>query len=75
MAPAKILVVDDEPDHRAIVQRWLEDDGYEVYTAVNGWDGLESIIQHQPDLTVTDIRMPLMDGFQLINRVKEISDA
>ena len=74
MYDAKILVVDDEPDHLAIVQRWLEDDGYEVHTAINGWDGLESLVQLQPDLTITDIRMPRMDGFQLIKRIREISD-
>ena len=74
MSVTKILVVDDEPDHRAIVQRWLEDAGYEVFTADNGWDGLESIVQHRPNLTITDIRMPRMDGFQLINRIREISD-
>ena len=74
MSNMKILVVDDEPDHRAIVQRWLEDDGYEVHTAVNGWDGLESMVQLRPDLTITDIRMPRMDGFQFIGRIREISD-
>ena len=74
MSATRILVVDDEPDHRAIVRRWLEDDGYEVHTAVNGWDGLTSIAQHHPNLTVTDIRMPRMDGFQLISRIREISD-
>ena len=74
MSNTKILVVDDEPDHRAIVQRWLEDDGYEVHTAVNGWDGLESMVRLRPDLTITDIRMPHMDGFQLISRIREISD-
>ena len=74
MFAEKILVVDDEPDHLALVQRWLEDDGYEVHTAVNGWDGLEAMVQHRPDLTITDIRMPRMDGFQLIKRIREISD-
>ena len=74
MSNTKILVVDDEPNHRAIVQRWLEDDGYEVHTAVNGWDGLESMVQLRPDLTITDIRMPHMDGFQLISRIREISN-
>ncbi len=74
MSNAKILVVDEEPDHRAIVQRWLEGDGYEVHTAVNGWDGLESMVHLRPDLTITDIRMPRMDGFQLISRIREISD-
>ncbi len=75
MADAKILVVDDEPDHLAIVQRWLEDDGYEVVTAANGWDGLEKLAEHRPDLTITDIRMPQMDGFQFIKRIREVSDA
>jgi len=74
MFAEKILVVDDEPDHLALVQRWLEDDGYEVHTAVNGWDGLEAMVQHRPDLTITDICMPRMDGFQLIKRIREISD-
>ena len=74
MFAKKILVVDDEPDHLALVQRWLEDDGYEVHTAVNGWDGLEAMVQHRPDLTITDICMPRMDGFQLIKRIREISD-
>ncbi len=74
MSDAKILVVDDEPDHLAIVQRWLEDDGYEVVTAANGWDGLEMLAEHRPDLTITDIRMPQMDGFQLIKRIREVSD-
>jgi len=66
--------IDDEPDHLAIVQRWLEDDGYEVVTAANGWDGLELLAEHRPDLTITDIRMPKMDGFQLIKRIREVSD-
>jgi len=74
MYAAKILVVDDEPDHLGIVRRWLEDDGYEVITAANGWDGLELMVQHRPDLTITDICMPRMDGFQLISRIREISD-
>lgn len=74
MSDAKILVVDDEPDHLAIVQRWLEDDGYEVVTAANGWDGLALLAEHSPDLTITDIRMPQMDGFQLIKRIREVSD-
>ena len=74
MPHSKILVVDDEPDHLAIIQRWLEDDGFEVVTATNGWDGLELLVEHRPDLTITDIRMPQMDGFQLIKRIREVSD-
>ena len=70
----KILVVDDEPDHLTLVKKWLEDDGYEVHTAVNGWDGLEAMVQLRPLLTITDIRMPGMDGFQLIKHIRELSD-
>ncbi|MBC8279661.1 MAG: response regulator transcription factor [Chloroflexi bacterium] len=71
----KVLVVDDEPDFLALVQSWLEDDGYEVHTAINGWDGLEVFAEVRPHLTITDVRMPAMDGFQLITRIREISDA
>lgn len=75
MSSAKILVVDDEVDHLSIIQRWLEDEGYEVYTDTNASDALESVVSHQPVLTVTDIRMRHMDGFQLIRRIREISDS
>ena len=75
MSPAKILVVDDEVDHLAVIQRWLEDDGHEVYAETNAFDALESVVRNQPILTITDIRMRHMDGFQLIRRIREISDS
>ncbi|NQW22953.1 MAG: response regulator transcription factor [SAR202 cluster bacterium] len=75
MAEPKVLIVDDEADFQALVQSWLEDDGYEVYTAANGWEGLQIFADVRPALTITDVRMPAMDGFQLISRIREISDA
>ena len=75
MHSAKILVVDDETDHLSIIQRWLEDEGYDVCTDTNASDALESVVRHQPVLTITDIRMRHMDGFQLIRRIREISDS
>lgn len=75
MAEPKVLIVDDEADFQALVQSWLEDDGYEVYTASNGWEGLQIFADVHPALTITDVRMPAMDGFQLISRIREISDA
>ena len=75
MAENKVLVVDDEPDFLALVQSWLEDDGYEVHVAANGWEGLDVFAKVRPHLTITDVRMPAMDGFQLITRIREISDA
>ena len=75
MSSAKILVVDDEPGIRALLEQWLESDGHEVYTAADGWDALQSFCQHLPTLTIVDLRMPGMDGFRLIRHIREISDA
>ena len=75
MADPKVLIVDDEADFQALIQSWLEDEGYEVYTAANGWEGLQVFADVKPELTITDVRMPAMDGFQLISRIREISDA
>ena len=75
MAGPKVLIIDDEADFQALVRSWLEDDGYEVYAAANGWEGLKIFAEIRPQLTITDVRMPAMDGFQLISRIREISDA
>ena len=70
----KVLVVDDEPDLVSLLQEWLEGEGYEVYCAYNGKDALRLLFQHRPSLCVTDLRMAGMDGFELISRIREISD-
>ena len=46
----------------------------EVATASNGWDALDVFVDRKPTLTITDLRMPGMDGFQLIRRIREISN-
>lgn len=74
MSTTKVLVVDDEPDLVSILQEWLEDDGHEVYSATNSTEALRLFFQHRPDLSVTDLRMPGMDGFHLISRIREMSD-
>ncbi len=71
---SKILVVDDEPEMLALLNEWLEEDGHDVATASNGWDALEIFVDRKPALTITDLRMPGMDGFQLIRRIREISN-
>ena len=70
-----ILIIDDDPDFLALVQSWLEDAEYQVYAASNGLHGLVLFAEIQPQLTITDIRMPAMDGFQVISRIREISDS
>ncbi len=70
MRPARILVVDDEPNNRLLLKVMLAPDGYEVLTAANGEEALAMITQQQPDLVVLDVMMPGMDGYQVAARIK-----
>ncbi|HEX8187966.1 MAG TPA: response regulator, partial [Pyrinomonadaceae bacterium] len=65
-----VLVVDDEPDKRLLLAFALENEGYQVHTAVDGVAGLAAVELHQPDLIVTDVMMPRMDGYEMIRRVR-----
>jgi DNA-binding response OmpR family regulator len=74
MTPTKVLIVDDEQDWVTLLEEWLEDDGYEVVAATRGEEALRLFFQYRPALTITDLRMPGLDGFQLITRIREMSD-
>ncbi len=65
-----VLVVDDEPDKRLLLAFALENEGYQVFTADDGVEGLAAVELHQPDLIVTDVMMPRMDGYEMIRRVR-----
>ena len=75
MPRSKILVVDGEPDLVLLLRGWLQEEGYEVSTATDAQHGLQLFSQQHPVLTITDLLMPGMDGFQLISRFREMSDA
>jgi len=62
MAPKKILVVDDDSDILEIVRKFLEPEGYEVFTAPDGPHAVEQANRHQPDLILLDNRMPFFSG-------------
>ncbi|MDY7003143.1 MAG: response regulator transcription factor [Cyanobacteriota bacterium] len=67
----KILLVDDEPGLREAVQAYLEDSGFNVNVASNaneGWDILQSYL---PDLVITDVMMPQIDGYQFLQKLRE----
>lgn len=69
-----VLVVDDEPHIRRVIEVKLRNRGYRVITAKNGRQGLDLIHSQQPDAVVTDINMPLMDGetlCKLTNKLKK----
>ena len=66
----KVLIIDDEEMVRLTLRAFLEDIGFEVVEAVNGEDGLRVFLRERPDLVFTDLRMPVMDGFAVIETLK-----
>ncbi|HZR45057.1 MAG TPA: sigma-54 dependent transcriptional regulator [Candidatus Manganitrophaceae bacterium] len=67
----KILVVDDDPDIRRVLQDRMETLGFQVVTAENGQEALEKVGREEPDLVFLDLQMPLMNGIQVLRRLKE----
>jgi diguanylate cyclase (GGDEF)-like protein len=65
-----ILVIEDEEDILALLKGLLEGEGYQVIGACNGSEGIEKFHEHVPDLILTDIRMPIMDGVEVLREVK-----
>jgi two-component system cell cycle response regulator DivK len=71
---AKILIVDDNPDVREVLQCQLKMLGYLVISAENGYVAIEKAIVEQPDLILMDIMMPEMDGWQASRAVRANPD-
>jgi CheY-like chemotaxis protein len=68
----KVLVVDDEPDARALLKRVLEDKGAVVVTAASTAEAMELLATDRPDIIVSDIGMPDEDGHTLIRRIRAL---
>ncbi len=69
-----ILVVDDEPRMIRFVQYNLELEGFRVITAQNGLEAVEKVRTQLPDLVIMDVMMPEMDGFEALERIRQVSD-
>ena len=67
----KILIVDDEPDYITTIQCRLEWSHYDVITASNGQEGLEKVMKERPDLVLLDTNMPVMNGHEVLERLKQ----
>ncbi len=70
----KILIIDDEPRMVEVLTLMLEDADYRVIAAFNGKDGLRAAYQEHPDLILLDIMMPGMDGFQVLDTLRLVTD-
>lgn len=72
--PLTILIADDDIGTRLSISDYLDLSGYHVITTDNGIDALSMLEKHHPDLLVTDIMMPLMNGYELVRRVRQLSE-
>ncbi len=69
----KILLVEDETTLSTIISETLEDEGYDMVIAGNGYDGLKLFRQTDPDLVIADVMMPRMDGFEMSRHIRNIN--
>lgn len=73
-AKQKILIVDDEPDILELIEYNLKKEGYQVFLASNGYDGISVAKKVQPDLIILDIMMPKMDGIEACRLMRAIPE-
>ncbi|MFW6050374.1 MAG: sigma-54-dependent transcriptional regulator [Myxococcota bacterium] len=71
MSSRQILIADDEPNLRRVLTAQLERDGYEVHAVDDGQRALEALEQHHIDLVITDLKMPGIDGMEVLGRVMD----
>ncbi|ROM48427.1 hypothetical protein BK649_21250 [Pseudomonas canadensis] len=68
--PATLLIVDDEPQVRKLLETLLQHEGYQTICASNGEEALQVVVQQAPDLILLDIMMPGMDGYEVASQLK-----
>jgi len=73
-AGTKVLVIDDEPEIVLLLEQILDSEGFTVFTARDGQEGLDTYLKERPPLVVSDAMLPKLHGFELCARIKEESD-
>lgn len=71
----KILVVDDQFGIRVLLKELLEQDGYSIYQAANGPGALQIVQDERPDLILLDMKIPGMDGLEILRHIRDIDPA
>ncbi|TVY01082.1 response regulator transcription factor [Paenibacillus cremeus] len=67
----KVLVIDDDEKITSMLRRSLAFEGYTVFTASHGMDGLKQILEHDPGIVILDVMMPQLDGWEVVRRIRE----
>jgi CheY-like chemotaxis protein len=70
MSNATILVVDDDPQIRRVLQAILSSNGYDVIEAKNGKEAIAAVLRERPDLILLDVNMPGMSGFEACSKIR-----
>ena len=70
----RVLVVDDEPQITRVLRTVLSSQGYSVRTAAEGEAALSNFVEFRPELVITDLYMPHMDGIELCRRIRAVSN-
>ena len=68
---AKILIIDDDSSICETLEMYLAEEGYEVYSALTGTEGLNRFVETSPDVVILDIRLPDVDGFMILEDLRE----
>jgi CheY-like chemotaxis protein len=68
----KVLVIDDAPNVRTLLDMLLRAQGYDVILADNGWDGLRQYRQEHPDVILLDLKMPKLDGMVVLKQIRSV---
>ncbi len=70
----KVLLIEDDPRMLRMLEMAVQDEDYDVLTATNGLEGLRKFHNTQPDLVVLDVKLPMMDGVTVCQRIRELSN-
>ncbi|GAB7387869.1 sporulation initiation phosphotransferase Spo0F [Bacillaceae bacterium] len=73
MKPKKVLVVDDQYGIRVLLHEVFGKEGYETYQAANGKQALEIVQKENPDLVILDMKIPGMDGLEILKKIKKVN--
>ncbi|MGL4772534.1 MAG: response regulator, partial [Clostridium sp.] len=69
----KVLIIEDDREISSMVKMYLENEGYEVFTAFDGLEGLEAVNEFSPTVILLDLMMPRMDGMECLKKIREKS--